>query len=43
MKDPIQKLAKIFSKAEACTSHKKAKKLLKKAAKFHSKYPHIDK
>ena len=43
MKDPIKKLAKIFSKAEAATSRKKALKQLKKAEKFHTKYPHIDK
>ena len=33
-KSPVQKLAKLFTKADECTSRKKAKKILKKAIKL---------
>ena len=37
MSKPLyQKLAKLFTKAENCTSHKKAKKILKKANKLQN-------
>ena len=34
MKDIVQKLAKLFTKADECTSRKKARKILKKATKL---------
>ena len=37
MKDVVQKLAKLFTKADECTSRKKAQKIIKKATKLHKK------
>ena len=34
MKSVVQKLAKLFTKADECTSRKKARKILKKATKL---------
>jgi len=34
MKDIVHKLAKLFTKADECTSRKKARKLIKKADKL---------
>ena len=34
MKDIVQKLAKLFTKADECTSRKKAQKIIKKATKL---------
>lgn len=34
MKDIVQKLAKLFTKADECTSRKKARKIIKKATKL---------
>lgn len=34
MKDLVHKLSKLFTKAEECTSRKKARKIIKKATKL---------